>query len=197
MSVIVSRPIPLDRAAAPASPQHANGVPTVRITVDVPLDRVPLPPQAVRLLELIGELAQPAGGLGPYGAGQSESSPGATVLRHPTADARPWPANQLRVLVGPRVVLLGDEPVPLTRLEFELLRFLAAHPRQVFSRRQLLRSVWRDDLGVSRTVDVHVRRLRAKFGPDVPVVTTVYGVGYRLADNDRILLQNDRVPVSR
>lgn len=196
MSVIVSRPIPLDRAAAPAPPPHSHGVPTVRITVDVPLDRVPLPPQAVRLLELIGELAQPGGGIGPFGAGQSDA-PGATVLRHPAADARPWPANQLRVLVGPRVVLLGDEPVPLTRLEFELLRFLAAHPRQVFSRRQLLRAVWRDDLGVSRTVDVHVRRLRAKFGPDVPVVTTVYGVGYRLADNDRIILQNDRASAGR
>ncbi|MGX1618279.1 winged helix-turn-helix domain-containing protein, partial [Micromonospora chalcea] len=51
--------------------------------------------------------------------------------------------------------------------------------------------VWGYELAVARTVDVHVRRLRAKFGPDTPLVTTVYGVGYRLADDAAITVDRD------
>jgi DNA-binding response OmpR family regulator len=69
--------------------------------------------------------------------------------------------------------------VRLTRREFDLLLFLCEHPRQVFSRDHLLSHVWGYGwVGGSRTVDVHVRRLRVKLGG--PVVRTVHGVGYRL-----------------
>jgi len=71
--------------------------------------------------------------------------------------------------------------VPFTRIEFDLLMFLATHPRQVFTREQLLHHVWGFSRGGLRTVDVHIRRLRAKL-PDRPLVVTVRGVGYRLAD---------------
>jgi DNA-binding response OmpR family regulator len=69
----------------------------------------------------------------------------------------------------------------LTYREFELLRFLAQHPGRVFSRGQLLQEVWGFDyLGGTRTVDVHVRRLRAKLGPEhETLIGTVRGVGYR------------------
>lgn len=79
------------------------------------------------------------------------------------------------------MVRQGDRVIALTRIEYELLLFLAERPRRVFTRLQLLSSVWGYEHAVARTVDVHVRRLRAKLTGS-EVVTTVYGVGYRLAD---------------
>ena len=68
----------------------------------------------------------------------------------------------------------------LTYKEFELLRFLAAHPSRVFTREQLLSEVWGYDyFGGTRTVDVHVRRLRAKLGDLEQLIGTVRNVGYR------------------
>ena len=71
-------------------------------------------------------------------------------------------------------------PLDLTFKEFELLRFLAQHPGRVFSREQLLSEVWGYDyFGGTRTVDVHVRRLRAKLGDLESLIGTVRNVGYR------------------
>ncbi len=69
----------------------------------------------------------------------------------------------------------------LTFKEFELLKYLAQHPGRVFSRQQLLQDVWGYDyFGGTRTVDVHVRRLRAKLGPEhEALIGTVRNVGYR------------------
>lgn len=68
----------------------------------------------------------------------------------------------------------------LTFKEFELLRFLAGHPSRVFTREQLLSEVWGYDyFGGTRTVDVHVRRLRAKLGDMESLIGTVRNVGYR------------------
>ena len=72
------------------------------------------------------------------------------------------------------------KPLDLTYKEFELLRFLVAHPSRVFTREQLLSEVWGYDyFGGTRTVDVHVRRLRAKLGELDAVIGTVRNVGYR------------------
>jgi len=75
-------------------------------------------------------------------------------------------------------------PLDLTFKEFELLRFLAERPGRVFTRPALMREVWGYDFyGGTRTVDVHVRRLRAKLGPEHEgLIETVRGVGYRAAD---------------
>jgi DNA-binding response OmpR family regulator len=76
----------------------------------------------------------------------------------------------------------------LTYKEFELLRYLATHPGRVFTRAQLLQEVWGYDYyGGTRTVDVHVRRLRAKLGPENDqLIGTVRNVGYRFdAPKDR------------
>ncbi len=80
------------------------------------------------------------------------------------------------------VVRLRGEPVDLTFREFELLSYLAANPGRVFTRAQLLAEVWGYDyFGGTRTVDVHVRRLRAKLGKDYDtMIGTVRGVGYKL-----------------
>ena len=75
---------------------------------------------------------------------------------------------------------LQGRTLDLTYKEFELLRFLAAHPARVFTREQLLSEVWGDDyFGGTRTVDVHVRRLRAKLGEHESLIGTVRNVGYR------------------
>ncbi|GLI03123.1 hypothetical protein Pa4123_84010 [Phytohabitans aurantiacus] len=136
------------------------------VTFTVPLAEERLSPQAFRLLEVVRELARQGE------AGVSVGEP-------------------LRIVPGSRAVLRGSQQLELTRLEFDLLHFLAENPRRVFTRRQLLGAVWGYEHAVARTVDVHVRRLRAKLGEDTPVVTTVYGVGYRLADDARITIEQD------
>ena len=80
----------------------------------------------------------------------------------------------------------AGRPLDLTFKEFELLRFLASHRGRVFTRPALLREVWGYDFyGGTRTVDVHVRRLRAKLGPEhEQLIQTVRGVGYRAADHE-------------
>jgi len=76
---------------------------------------------------------------------------------------------------------LENRSLDLTFKEFELLKFLAQHPGRVFTRQQLLQEVWGYDyFGGTRTVDVHVRRLRAKLGTDnETLIGTVRNVGYR------------------
>jgi DNA-binding response OmpR family regulator len=75
----------------------------------------------------------------------------------------------------------GGRPLDLTFKEFELLKYLVQHPGRVFTREQLLQEVWGYDyFGGTRTVDVHVRRLRAKLGPEhETLIGTVRNVGYR------------------
>jgi DNA-binding response OmpR family regulator len=76
---------------------------------------------------------------------------------------------------------IGRAALDLTFKEFELLKYLAQHPRRVFTRSQLLQEVWGYDyFGGTRTVDVHVRRLRAKLGPENEgLIGTVRNVGYK------------------
>ena len=74
----------------------------------------------------------------------------------------------------------------LTFKEFELLKYLTQHPGRVFSRSQLLQEIWGYDyFGGTRTVDVHIRRLRSKLGPEFEsVIDTVRNVGYRFASTN-------------
>jgi len=75
---------------------------------------------------------------------------------------------------------VGGRTLDLTYKEFELLRFLAQHPGRVFTREQLLSEVWGYDyFGGTRTVDVHIRRLRAKLEELDSLIGTVRNVGYR------------------
>lgn len=83
-------------------------------------------------------------------------------------------------------VTAAGRALDLTFKEFELVRFLAQHPGRVFTRPALLREVWGYDFyGGTRTVDVHVRRLRAKLGPEHEhLIETVRSVGYRARHQD-------------
>ncbi|MEA2827297.1 MAG: hypothetical protein QOG43_1736 [Actinomycetota bacterium] len=90
----------------------------------------------------------------------------------------------LSIDVITRDVRVGDELVPLTAMEFDLLTFLASSPKQVFSRDQLLAQVWNSspDWQSPGTVTEHIRRLRKRIevDPEQPRwITTVWGVGYR------------------
>jgi DNA-binding response OmpR family regulator len=103
-------------------------------------------------------------------ADQSASDGSAAIVRGDLSiDEETWTAA-----VGGRVL-------DLTYKEFELLKYLAQHPGRVFTRAQLLQEVWGYDyFGGTRTVDVHVRRLRAKLGPEhEALIGTVRNVGYR------------------
>lgn len=79
-------------------------------------------------------------------------------------------------------VSVGEQQVILPKKEFELLYFLAQHPKKVFSRDDLLQNIWGSDVYVlARTVDVHIRKVREKIGEGY--ITTVKGVGYKFELN--------------
>jgi len=104
------------------------------------------------------------------GAAETEG-PGSGLIRHGPLAIEPESAQ----------VLLDGRQLSLTATEYRLLIALARHPGRVFSRRQLLASAWgQPGHGPHRTVDTHVRRLRAKLGPHQTLVETVRGLGYRL-----------------
>jgi DNA-binding response OmpR family regulator len=112
-----------------------------------------------------------------------------TVLRRtgPTAAAveRRLETGDLTLDAGAREVRKRNEEIRLTAKEFDLLWFLASHPRRVFSRDQLMSRVWGYDSGLDTgTVTVHVRRLREKIEDDPGEprhLETVWGVGYRFS----------------
>lgn len=102
-----------------------------------------------------------------------------------------WPGNEsssndyliidnMTINLATYQVKVNGEPLDLTYLEYALLSFLVTHPSRTYSRDALLRRVWGFDYyGGSRTVDVHVRRVRAKLGPELAQrLETVRGVGY-------------------
>ena len=102
-----------------------------------------------------------------------------------------WPGNEssssdfitvdnMSINLATYQVKVNGEPLDLTYLEYALLSFLVTHPGRTYSRDALLRRVWGFDYyGGSRTVDVHVRRVRAKLGPELAQrLETVRGVGY-------------------
>jgi len=110
----------------------------------------------------------------------------AAVLRR--ADRRRAPrllrVGELTVDVVARTVRVAELTVELSGKEYELLRTLAREPSRVFTREELLRIVWGRGYGGSRTLDSHAYRLRRKLttAGSGPLVQSVWGIGYRLAD---------------
>lgn len=106
------------------------------------------------------------------------------VSRAADPDRRVIAHGPLRIDPNVRAVTVDDRPVTLTALEFELLHFLAQRPGWVYTRDQLMESVWGHTFFTdTSTVTVHVRRLRAKLESDPrhpALIETVWGVGYRL-----------------
>jgi len=158
------------RVTAIRRPQ-TEPVPALTLTLAIPLTNDALSPQAHRLIEAVRDLV--AAGQGTV----TEVAPEAPVTMPVSGE----PAGpELRLLTASRQVVLDGELLALTRLEFDLLLFLAENPRRVFTRAQLLTGVWGYEHTGERTVDVHVRRLRAKLGPEhEALIGTVRNVGYR------------------
>lgn len=94
---------------------------------------------------------------------------------------RPDDPESIRIDPDARTVSRGGSPIRLCRREYDLLLFFAENPGRVFTRAQLLDQVWNQPFTGLRTIDVHVRRLRHKLGAQQSMITTVYGVGYRLS----------------
>ncbi|MEU4804743.1 winged helix-turn-helix domain-containing protein [Actinosynnema sp. NPDC023587] len=119
------------------------------------------------------------------------------VLDLPEADVvvdLPVPRSEpeLRILADSRRVLHRGVNVELTRLEFDLLLHLCVHPRQVHRRTALMNSVWGSTSFVdTRTVDVHVRRIRRKLGDAAALIVTVRGVGYRVDNPFAVSVEHD------
>ncbi|WP_102338340.1 response regulator transcription factor [Collinsella provencensis] len=92
--------------------------------------------------------------------------------------------DNLTINLATYQVSLDGEPVDLTLMEYSLLSFLATHPNRAYSREVLLHRVWGFEYcGGTRTVDVHIRRIRSKVGPQIAAhISTVRGVGYLFKD---------------
>ena len=157
------------------------------MTLAIPLSGDTVSPQAHRLLAAVRELVELSRGTVTVEPGTAAAIDG-TVSGVVEVVEPPADGPRVRLLSGSRQALLESKPLTLTRLEFDLLLYLAERPRRVFSRAQLLAAVWGYERAGERTVDVHVRRLRLKLGANVPAITTVYGVGYRLADDARVVI---------
>ena len=121
---------------------------------------------------------------------------GELLLRVARLAQRPQPGDSPSVIRAGDLVIdpdrydvfLAGKPVLLTFKEYELLRLLASTPGRVFTREELLSRVWGYDyFGGTRTVDVHVRRLRSKIeDADHTFIETVWQVGYRFKNIERI-----------
>ena len=147
-----------------------------------------------------GFLAAPSGGaIEPTAAGASqeaaatpdterllEPTPGAAGIGQPAGGGEDGTVaevvayDDLSLNLETYQAVIEGKPLDLTYMEYELLKFLAAHPGKVFTRETLLNRVWGYDYyGGARTVDVHVRRLRAKLGEEhANLIQTIRSVGY-------------------
>lgn len=91
--------------------------------------------------------------------------------------------GELSIDSGKHRVSVGEREIKLTATEFRLLHFLASYPGRVFSREQLLNKALGDDVViVDRNIDVHIRGIRKKMELEPPLIETIRGVGYRMAD---------------
>ncbi len=127
--------------------------------------------------------------LKPYSLRELVARIRARLRRQPTRDEAPEPAVDETLVFGDltvdrraREVHVAGERIDLTAREYELLAFLAVHPRQVFSREELLENVWGTRFQDPATVTEHVRRVRVKIEslpPGRKLLTTLRGMGYR------------------
>lgn len=116
-------------------------------------------------------------------AGEAEFEVRCSLLLWPGEESAPADivtVDNMTINLATYQVYIDGEPVDLTLMEYSLLSFLATHPSRAYSRETLLHRVWGFEYcGGTRTVDVHIRRVRSKVGPQVAShIITVRGVGY-------------------
>lgn len=128
----------------------------------------------------------------PFGVRELQARVLAVTRRHtraaptaPSADGPVLLAPGLTMDLARRAVVVQDQPLELTRQEFDLLYHLATHRGIVFSRTRLLQTAWTNDTYTERTVDTVISRLRKKLERDArrpELILTAWGVGYKFAD---------------
>ena len=107
----------------------------------------------------------------------------AVLRRTGTEESKTLSVQGLTIFEDEYRATLDGKDLGLTLTEFELLRYLARHPRKAFTRQQLLETIWKDAMMVTeRTVDAHIKNLREKLGAFAQHVQTVRGVGYRFVE---------------
>jgi DNA-binding winged helix-turn-helix (wHTH) protein len=167
----------------------------VTVTVQVTLDGVDAFASAARFAEHLRILAASGAAEGTRIAAVSTTlvvGDPADEPPPPATGTAPREARPVRLFPARRDLYVGDRLVGTTRLEFDLLLALANQPGRVFTRSQLLRTVWGHTVVCGqRTVDVHVRRVRAKLGEYRDAIETVRGIGYRLDDNALIAVVHE------
>ena len=167
------------RPGAASSPQPGPGQPHPEADLPAGLESLTGPDGPGSPGTLLAVISVP-------GTGSSLAIVGYTVpasVSRDRAQAPRWGDGGLVVDHARRCVWVGGQEIQLTYQEFELLAFLSANPAQVFSRADLLQRVWgqrENSRHQTRTVDVHVSRLRRKLGPIFgQCLTTEHRVGYR------------------
>ncbi len=119
----------------------------------------------------------------PFGIMELISRVRALLRRTEDAEPEEYALGPLRLSQAARTVTADGEAVLLTYKEFELLSLLLSRPGEVFTRDRILSSVWGTEFGgESRTVDVHIRTLRAKLGRCGDMIKTVRGIGYKVEE---------------
>lgn len=148
-----------------------NGfIPTLQIVEESKLTRMHLPVQGRNDFILAT-------------AGEAEFEVRCSLLLWPGEESAPADIvtiDNMTINLATYQVYIDSQPVDLTLMEYSLLSFLATHPSRAYSRETLLHRVWGFEYcGGTRTVDVHIRRVRSKVGPQVAAhIVTVRGVGY-------------------
>ena len=166
---------------------ETNGVPASQVeNIESTLSDNSTPLLLVVSEDQMGDLHLPMRPVCDFIANTATDAEYAVRIRHllwpgeETGDDDVVKVDELTVNLATYQVRVDDEPVDLTYMEYSLLAFMVTHPGRAYSRENLLRRVWGFDYcGGSRTVDVHVRRIRAKLGPLASShIETVRGVGY-------------------
>jgi DNA-binding winged helix-turn-helix (wHTH) protein len=163
-----------------------------------------------QLKELVSELAPAsetyaAVALAPIGAGGRDVDVVRLALQDPSALAKnratdaptPRPRSGVVVDISRKRVTLDGETAPLTYKEFELLQYLVLREGRTIDRSELIASLWSagdDEIPNERTIDVHVRRLRAKLGDYEDIVRTVRGIGYRFDRHADVAIRQASTP---
>ena len=145
-----------------------------------------IPTLVVQDEDKLANLRMPAQGRNDFilaSAGVAEFEMRCKLLLWPGEESAPADivtVDNMTINLATYQVYIDEEPVDLTLMEYSLLSFLATHPSRAYSRETLLHRVWGFEYcGGTRTVDVHIRRVRSKVGPQVAAhIVTVRGVGY-------------------
>lgn len=178
-------PVPSDTPPTASATATANASsvasPAGPVTVSITVDGAD-PASRDRVLAALRELVAVAGATAEVEVREPAGPAAPPVVAAAPGRVEPSAPPVISLDPRPRTVIRDGWPLHLSRLEYDLLLFLAQHPRQVFSRSQLLARVWGHTHTTLRTVDVHVSRLRGKLDGQ-ELITTVYGLGYRLADD--------------